>query len=322
MAASSASQFMPSVAAHGTPRRTSSTSTRAVEGAARSMPSRRRSTARARGLDISLTNGRATRPARETPSATAPTLTSFGATGHALWLRPGPDGNGDAGRDRDAGRPRHGRAQADACMRSLGRIGKNTSTSRPELAELQRHRRRSRHVRRHRPGARHGDGQHVHAGPDVRRRRSIAVSVNEPGTRPSVQSRRAVATPPRTRSRSRTRRRRSPRPRRPSSTRAAPWSCRSRPPTPTSADVVNFSVVQPAPTPFTAAGKAIATTDGSSLRLTVPPGVRSMSSVTIWLEATDTTTGEAPQSSDPADDLGHDPAEPEDAVDRRRRRTS
>jgi hypothetical protein len=63
-------------------------------------------------------------------------------------------------------------------------------------------------------------------------------------------------------------------------------------------DIVNFSVVQPAPAPFNATGHAIATIDGSDLRLTIPAGVRAPGSnaLTLLLRASDTTTGELPMT--------------------------
>jgi hypothetical protein len=64
-------------------------------------------------------------------------------------------------------------------------------------------------------------------------------------------------------------------------------------------DIVNFSVMTPAPVPFlttATTGHATAAVEGGNLRLTVPAGVRAPGSntLTLWLRATDTTTGEAP----------------------------
>jgi hypothetical protein len=62
-------------------------------------------------------------------------------------------------------------------------------------------------------------------------------------------------------------------------------------------DVVNFSVVTPAPAPFNVAGRA--STDASgNLHLKIPAGVRAMGPVTLMLRATDTTTGPTPAGVD------------------------
>ena len=78
-------------------------------------------------------------------------------------------------------------------------------------------------------------------------------------------------------------------------------------------DIVNFSVIQPAPAPFNVPGRV--STDGSSLRLAIPPGVRSMAPVTLVAQGQRHHHGRG-AADRLSEHLGHDPAEPEDAVDR------
>jgi len=58
-------------------------------------------------------------------------------------------------------------------------------------------------------------------------------------------------------------------------------------------DIVNFTVMTPAPAPFNVAGRATTDANGN-LHLDIPAGVRVMAPVTLTLRATDTTTGAPP----------------------------
>src|SRR4051794_16537388 len=58
-------------------------------------------------------------------------------------------------------------------------------------------------------------------------------------------------------------------------------------------DIVNFTVMTPAPAPFNVAGRATTDANGN-LHLKIPAGVRVMAPVTLTLRATDTTTGPVP----------------------------